>query len=324
MIQSNAVIYALSANRNLAEKVCDYLGVQLAEVNLSHFPSGEVLASPKETVRGKEVFIIQSTCPPVNENLMELLVFIDALKRASAGTINVIIPYFGYARQDRKSKSREPITSKLVANMLVTAGANRVVTFDLHAAQIQGFFDCIEDDLSAIPLLGYKIFHDGSIDKNNLVVVSPDHGGVNRARRIAERLDAPIAIIDKRRNAAYQPEVMNIIGDVTDKECVIVDDMIDTAGSVCAAASALKAAGCKDVSFVCTHAVLSDPAYDRLSSQHPFKKMYVTDSIPLSERFENDKSLNIEVCSLAPIIASSIDSINNAVSISKGYEMYNK
>ncbi len=324
MLKKNAVVYALSANTELAEKVADILGVKLGKVRLSHFPSGEVIACPEETVRGKQVFIIQSTCPPVNDNLMEVLIFIDALRRSSAKEINVIVPYFGYARQDRKSKPREPISAKLVADLFATAGADRIVTFDLHAAQIQGFFSCIEDDLSAVPFLGHVILHDESIDKTNLVTVSPDHGGVNRARRIAEKLNTPIAIIDKRRNAAYQPEVMNIIGDVRGKDCLVVDDMVDTAGSITAAAKALKDNGAKSVILVCTHPVLSDPAYERLTKEHFFDKFFVTDSIPLPKKFAEDKSLNIHVCSLAPLIASAMTAISNDSSVSHAYDLYNE
>lgn len=322
-LKNNAVIYALSANQNLAEQVAKCLDTKLAPVHLATFPSKEVMACPVDTVRGKQVFIIQSTCPPVNDHLMETLIFIDAVRRSSAKEINVIIPYFGYARQDRKSKPREPISSRLVADLLATAGADRVLTFDLHAAQIQGFFSCLEDDLSAIPMLGHVIYNDKDIDKKNLVVVSPDHGGVNRARRIAEKLNSPIAIIDKRRNSQYQPEVMNIIGDVASKDCLIVDDMIDTAGSAVAAAEALKKAGGKRIMMVATHAVFSDPAYERLSSTHAFDKIYVTDSIPLGDKFINDKSLNIQVVTLAPIIANAIKAINEDTSLSECYNQFN-
>lgn len=321
-LQNNAIIYSLSANKKLGLDVCKNLKTELGEINLLKFPSGEVLASPNSTVRGKQVFIIQSTCPPVNDNLMELLIFIDALKKASAKEINIFIPYFGYARQDRKSKPREPISAKLVANLLNTAGAYRIITFDLHAAQIQGFFDCIEDEMTAIPLLRHAIINDPIVDKSNLVVVSPDHGGVNRARRFAEKLNAPIAIIDKRRNASYQPEVMNLIGDVKNKNCLIVDDMIDSAGSAVAASKALKQFGCKDVFMAATHAILSDPAYDRLVENKPFKKIYVSDSIPLQERFINNKDINIEVSSLSNLIAKAILAINNDSSLSDAYEEY--
>ncbi|MFA6624758.1 MAG: ribose-phosphate pyrophosphokinase [Bacilli bacterium] len=319
---SNAVVYALSANHDLAVSVCKCLGTTLGDVHLAKFPSGEIMASPIETVRGKQVFIIQSTCPPVNDNIMETLIFIDAVRRASAREITVIIPYFGYARQDRKSKAREPISSKLVADLLTTAGADRVMTFDLHAAQIQGFFSCLEDDLSAIPLLGHVLYNDKDVNKEKLVVVSPDHGGVNRARKIAEKLNTPIAIIDKRRNSQYQPEVMNIIGDVNGKDCMIVDDMIDSAGSAVAASNALRNAGAQKIMMVCTHPVFSDPAYERLTTSKAFSKLYVTDSIPLPKRFAENKELNIHVCSLAPVIAEAILAISNETPVSDVYEMY--
>lgn len=322
-IDDNAVVYALSANVELAKSVCECLGTKLGDVYLNRFPSKEVLACPNETVRGKQIFIIQSTCPPVNDNLMEVLVFIDSLRRASCGEINVIIPYFGYARQDRKSKPREPITAKLVADMLATAGADRVVTFDLHASQEQGFFSCVEDDLSAIPLLGHVLYNDPFIDKNNTVVVSPDHGGVNRARKIAEKLNVPLAIIDKRRNNKYQPEVMNIIGDIKGKDCLIIDDMIDTAGSAVAAANALKSNGGQKIVMAVTHPVLSDPAYDRLSTAKVFSRFYVTDSIPLDHRFVDNKDVPVQVVSLAPQIAAVIYALNKKESISDTSIMYN-
>lgn len=321
-LEDDAVIYSLSANVDLAKKVAEILHTTLADVHIAKFPSKEILARPESPVRGKQVFVIQSTCPPVNDNIMETLIFIDALRRASAGEINVIIPYFGYARQDRKSKPREPISSKLVADLLVTAGADRVVTFDLHAAQIQGFFSCLEDDLTAIHLIGHTLYNDSDIDKNNTVVVSPDHGGVNRARKIAEKLNTPLAIIDKRRNNKYQPEVMNIIGDINGKDCIMVDDMIDTAGSIVTGAKALKEAGAKKIIMAATHPVFSDPAYDNLSNAKIFDKIYVTDSIPLEQKFIDNKELNIHVLSLADLIAHAIIAINHNTSVSKIYDMY--
>ena len=321
-LTDDAVIYALSAKPDLGKSVCDYLGTKPGSVYLARFPSKEILASPLETVRGKQVFIIQSTCPPVNDNLMEILIFVDALRRASVREINVIIPYFGYARQDRKSKPREPITAKLVADLLVTAGVDHVITFDLHASQEQGFFACVEDDMSAIPLLGHVLYTDPEIDKSNTVVVSPDHGGVNRARKVAEKLNTPLAIIDKRRNNKYQPEVMNIIGEVSGKNAIIIDDMIDTAGSAVAAANALKNADALSVRMAVTHPVLSDPAYERLSAAKVIDKFYVTDSIPLDHRFVNCKEVPIQVVSLAPMIGDMIYAINHNESISKAYEQY--
>lgn len=309
----------MSANKDLANKVASALGMEVSEVSLRRFPSGEIIAEPIETVRDKDVYIIQSTCPPVNENLMELLIFVDSLKRSSAREINVIIPYFGYARQDRKAQPRQPITSRLVADLLKVAGVDRVVIVDLHAPQIQGFFSCLVDELTAIPLLGHTIQKDLGVDTSNMVTVSPDHGGVNRARRIAEKLNTPLAIIDKRRTKSCSPEVMNIIGDVKDKDCYIIDDMIDTAGSAVAAAAALKQAGAKTVKIAATHAVLSDPAFERLSHSD-FDQILVTDSIPLPSKFN---SLNVKVVSLAPMLAAVIKRIQNGEPLSVVYEMYN-
>lgn len=315
----NTLIFSLSANKDLANKVASALGMEVSEVSLRRFPSGEIIAEPIETVRDKDVYIIQSTCPPVNENLMELLIFVDSLKRSSAREINVIIPYFGYARQDRKAQPRQPITSRLVADLLKVAGVDRVVIVDLHAPQIQGFFSCLVDELTAIPLLGHTIQKDLGVDISNMVTVSPDHGGVNRARRIAEKLNTPLAIIDKRRTNSGSPEVMNIIGDVKDKDCYIIDDMIDTAGSAVAAAAALKQAGAKTVKIAATHAVLSDPAFERLSHSD-FDQILVTDSIPLPSKFN---SLNVKVVSLAPMLAAVIKRIQNGEPLSVVYEMYN-
>ena len=318
-MSENTLIFSLSANKDLANKVASALGMEVSEVSLRRFPSGEIIAEPIETVRDKDVYIIQSTCPPVNENLMELLIFVDSLKRSSAREINVIIPYFGYARQDRKAQPRQPITSRLVADLLKVAGVDRVVIVDLHAPQIQGFFSCLVDELTAIPLLGHTIQKDLGVDTSNMVTVSPDHGGVNRARRIAEKLNTPLAIIDKRRTKSGSPEVMNIIGDVKDKDCYIIDDMIDTAGSAVAAAAALKQAGAKTVKIAATHAVLSDPAFERLSHSD-FDQILVTDSIPLPSKFN---SLNVKVVSLAPMLAAVIKRIQNGEPLSVVYEMYN-
>lgn len=299
----NSVLYCLSANVELAKSIADKLGVSLGETKITHFPSGEVLVEPVETVRGKDVFIIQSTCPPVNDNLMEVLIFIDALRRASAKEINLIVPYFGYARQDRKAKPRQPITSALVAHLLTTAGVDRVVTVNLHAAQIQGFFSCLVDDLNAVPLIGGALreTHDDFIDA---VVVSPDHGGVNRARDLATCLGGtPIAIIDKRRKSNLEPEAMNIIGDVKGKHCFMIDDMMDTGRSAVIGAKALIEAGAKSVCFAAIHGVFSDPCFDLLK-EGPFDEILITDSIPLPERFK--KLGNIRVVSLASMLAECI------------------
>ncbi len=281
----NALIFSLSANQTLAEAIAKKLGVKLGERIVKKFPSGETLVEPIDSVRGKQVFIIESTCPPVNENLMETLIFIDSLKRSSAKEINLVCPYFGYARQDRKAHARQPITAALVAHLLDAAGLNRIITVNLHAAQIQGFFSCLADDLTAVPLLG-GAFLQSEPDLSNLVVVSPDHGGVGRARDLAEQFNnCPIAIIDKRRNATGAPEVMNLIGDVSGKDCILVDDMIDTGRSAVNAANAIRKFGAKSVRMVAVHAVFSDPCYDLIKDGKAFDEIIVTDSIPLPERF---------------------------------------
>lgn len=315
----NTLLFSLSANQELAAKVGKALGLGMSEVSLRRFPSGEIIVEPIETVRDKDVFIIQSTCPPVNENLMEILIFVDSLKRSSAREINVVIPYFGYARQDRKAKPRQPITSRLVADLLKVAGVDRVVTVDLHASQIQGFFSCLVDELTAIPLLGHTIQNDLNGKTENVITVSPDHGGVNRARKIAEKLNTPLAIIDKRRTESGKPEVMNIIGEVNGKDCYIIDDMIDTGGSAVAAAAALRAAGARSIRLTATHPVLSDPAFERLVSSE-FDQILVTDSVPLPDRF---KALNFKVVSLAPMIAAVIKRIQLGQPLSVVYDMYN-
>ncbi len=309
----NAILFSLSANQDLARSISEILHMPLGDRTIKKFPSGETICEPCETVRGKDVFIIQSTCPPVNENLMEVLIFVDALRRASAREINLIIPYFGYARQDRKAKPRQPITAALVAHLLTTAGVDRVVTVNLHASQIQGFFGCLVDDLTAVPILGAAILAARHNKTDDMVVVSPDHGGVNRARDLAEMFNCPLAIIDKRRNSNLEPEVMNIIGDVKGKSCYMIDDMIDTGRSACIGARAIKAAGAVSVDICAVHAVFSDPAFELLSDG-PFDKIIVTDSIPLSERFRNLPVM--QVVTLAPLLAETIKRIecNEAVS----------
>lgn len=315
----NAILFSLSANEELAQEIAEKLGVQLGERIVKKFPSGETMVEPVDTVRGKDVFIIQSTCPPVNENLMETLIFIDALKRASAREINLICPYFGYARQDRKAKPREPITAALVAHLLTTAGVDRVVTVNLHAAQEQGFFSCLVDDLTAVPLLGRTILAEAG-DLSNAVVVSPDHGGVNRARDLAEILDTPIAIIDKRRNSKLEPEVMNIIGDIVGKDCILIDDMMDTARSAVAGANALRKNGAKSVRMAIVHPVLSDPCYTLLKEGKPFDSIVTTNSIPLPERFQE---LGVfKVVSLADVLAEIINRVVNNIPLSGVYSSF--
>ena len=289
----NLKIFALSSNRPLAQKIADQVGVELGKVSVTHFSDGEIKINIDESIRGDHVYIVQSTSYPVNDNLMELLIMIDALRRASAKTINVVLPYYGYARQDRKAQSREPITAKLVANMITQAGADRVLTLDLHAAQIQGFFDIPVDHLLGAPLLANYFLENNFKDKD-IVVVSPDHGGVTRARKLAEFLHAPIAIIDKRRPKANVAEVMNIIGDVKGKVAVLIDDMIDTAGTITLAAQAIQDAGALEVYACCTHPVLSGPALDRLNAS-VIKEVVVTDSIQVPKEKTGGKIVQVSV-----------------------------
>ena len=273
-------LFTLSSNKKLAEEISEALGVPLADCEVKRFADGEVNININETVRGHHVFVVQPTNNPVNENLMELLVMIDALKRASAQTINVIVPYYGYSRQDRKAAPRQAISAKLVANLIQVAGASRILIMDLHAAQIQGFFDIPVDHFEALP-----IFADYFKKKDlaDVVVVSPDHGGVTRARNLARALDnKPIAIIDKRRPEPNKAEVMNIIGDIAGKTCIMIDDMIDTAGSICAGAQALINAGAKEVYACATHPIFSGPAIERLTNS-PIKEVVVTNTIALTE-----------------------------------------
>ncbi len=273
-------IFSGNSNPALAKKICDNLGVSLGKANVSTFSDGETRVEINENVRGMDVFIIQSTCSPVNVTCMELLIMIDALKRASADRITAVIPYYGYSRQDRKVAPRAPISAKLLADLITTAGANRVLSIDLHAGQIQGFFNIPVDNLFATPVL-FDYMKKNYLD--NTVVVSPDTGGVERARAFGKRLGASLAIIDKRREGPNEAQIMNIIGNVEGKRVIILDDMIDTAGTVVQAANALKNAGALEVSVCCTHPVLSGPALDRLEGS-VIKEVIVTDTIPLSER----------------------------------------
>ncbi|MHA8137838.1 ribose-phosphate diphosphokinase [Lactobacillaceae bacterium Scapto_B20] len=297
-------LFALNSNRPLAEKIADKMGIELGKATVNHFSDGEIQIQIEESIRGDDVYIIQSTSEPVNDNLMEVLIMADALKRASARTINIVMPYYGYARQDRKAQSREPITAKLVADILQTAGVSRVVTLDLHAAQIQGFFNIPVDHLMAAPLLA-KFFLKEGFDSDT-VVVSPDHGGVVRARKLAEYLKAPIAIIDKRRPKANVAKVMNIIGDVKGKTCLMVDDMIDTAGTITLGAQALIDAGAKEVYACCTHPVLSGPAIERIEKS-PIKQLVVTDSIQLKPEQNIDK---INQITIAGLVAEAVNRIH--------------
>lgn len=302
-----------NANPELAQEIADHIGVSLAECKVNHFMDGEVQIKLGESVRGSNVFIIQPTSAPVNEHLMELLIMVDALKRASARTVNVVIPYYGYARQDRKARARDPITAKLVANLLEKAGANRVICMDLHAGQIQGFFDIPLDHLVGMPILA-KYFIKKNID--NPVVVSPDMGGVTRARAFAERLGAPLAIIDKRRPDVNVAEVMNIIGDISGKTAILIDDMIDTAGTITLGAQALLDRGAKKVYACCIHPVLSGSGVDRLANS-VIEEIVVTNTIALSEDKKIEK---IKVLSVAELIAEAIIRVHTCRSISQLFD----
>lgn len=303
-----------NSNRPLAEAVAKELGIELTPAEVGKFSDGEISISLPQTVRGKDVFIIQSTSNPVNDNLMELLIMIDACKRASAGRITAVMPYFGYARQDRKARPRDPITAKLVADILTSAGANRVMTMDLHAAQIQGFFEIPVDHLYGAPLLA-KYFK--SRMDENWVVVSPDVGSVGRARNFASRVDASLAIVDKRRPKANAIEIMNVIGDVKGKTCLMVDDMIDTAGTICQGAEALVKNGAKEVYACCTHGVLSGPAMERITNS-AIKELAILDTINMSEEIRNNPK--IKVLPVAKYIARAINTVYEDTSLSAIYE----
>ena len=291
-------IFTGNANPALAKEICDYLGLPLGEAFVGRFNNGEVQIMIDESVRGKDVFIIQPTSYPVNDNLMELMVMADALKRASARHITAVVPYYGYARQDRKTRGREPITAKLVANLMQTSGITRLVTIDLHAGQIQGFFDVPVDHLYGASILA-KYINEKNLE--DVIVVSPDLGGVTRARDLADRIGAPIAIIEKKRPEPGVAKVMNLIGDVKGKNCIIVDDIVDTAGSLVEGAKALEAFGAKSVMAAVTHAVLTDPASERIANSN-IKELIVTNTMPLPENCKLD---NVTQLSVAPIIRRS-------------------
>ena len=311
----NIKIFCGNSNPQFAETICRSLGVPLGRAEVKTFADGEVSVSLEETVRGADVFLIQSTCKPVNNNLMELLVMTDACRRASAGRITAVIPYFGYARQDRKAKSRDPISAKLVANMITAAGADRVLTMDLHAPQIQGFFDIPLDHLLGNPtFVDYylKKFPEDVYNHDDFIVVSPDVGSVGRARAFAAKVHMGLAIVDKRRQKANVCEVMNIIGDVRGKTCILYDDMVDTAGSLCNAAKALVEAGGAKAIYACaTHGVLSGPAFERIESS-PIQEMVFVNTIP--ER-QNTPSGKLKYLDVAPVFARAIEHVHGGTSI---------
>ncbi len=306
-------IFSGNANPQLAEEIANYLGVSVGAAKVTRFSDGEIQVKINESVRGADVFIIQPTSQPVNEHLMELLVMVDAVRRASARRITAVLPYYGYARQDRKTRARDPITAKLVANLLTASGARRVITMDLHAGQIQGFFDIPVDHLPGVPILA-QYFLQNKLE--NVVVVSPDLGGVTRARDLAERIGAPIAIIDKRRPEPNVAEVMNIIGAIQDKTVIMIDDIIDTAGTITQGAAALKKWGARDIYICCTHAVLSGPAISRLQ-ESPIKEVLVTNTIAVPP----DKIIpKMKVLSVAPLLGEAIIRIHEDLSVSKLFD----
>ena len=307
-------IFSGNSNRALAENICRELGTQLGNAEVGAFSDGENFVSIYETVRGSDVFVVQSTCSPVNDNLMEMLIMIDAFKRASAGRITAVMPYFGYARQDRKAKPRDPISAKLVANMIVAAGADRVLTMDLHASQIQGFFDIPVDNLLGNPVFTQYFHQRYEGHEDETIVVSPDVGSVARARAFAQKLGMGLAIVDKRRQKANSSEVMNIIGDVRDKKVILFDDMVDTAGSICGAAQALvELGGATEVIACASHGVLSGPAIERIEKS-AIKEMVFLDTIPARPNVQCDK---IKYVSVAHMFAEAIERIYEEVSVSK-------
>ena len=309
IVYSECKLFTGNSHRALAEEISKIMRIPMGKAEVNHFSDGEISVTIGETVRGCDCFIIQSTCAPVNENLMETLILIDAMKRASAGRINVVLPYYGYARQDRKAKARDPITAKLVANLIQAAGADRLVSMDLHANQIQGYFDIPVDHLLGLPILT-KYFKEKNLE--DIVVVSPDHGSVTRARNMAQRLDAPIAIVDKRRPEPNKSEIMNIIGDINGKNCILLDDMIDTAGTICNAASALMELGAKSVYACATHGVLSGPAMERLEKS-PIKELVLLNTVPIADEKKIDKMTFISV---GPIFSEVITRIYQGGSVS--------
>ena len=310
---SNYKVFTGNSHTELAEEIASIMGKPMGNATVSKLSDGEISVSMWESVRGTDVFIVQSTSDPVNDNLMELLIMIDAIKRASAGRINAVIPYYGYARQDRKAKARDPITAKLVADLIVAAGADRLLTMDLHASQIQGYFNIPVDHLVGLPIL-VNYFKEKNIE--DLVIVSPDHGSVTRARNMANPLNAPIAIVDKRRPEPNKSEIMNIIGDIEGKNCILIDDMIDTAGTITNAANALKDLGAKSVKACATHPVLSGPAVERINDS-AIEELVLLNTIAIPK----DKKINGMVqLSVAPLFAEAMMRVFNNESISKLFD----
>lgn len=315
----NTIIFALSTNVDLAQEICDHLNLDMGKISVKHFADGEIIVEPEETVRGKNVYLIQSTSNPVSDSYMEVLIALDAFKRASANSVTVIMPYYGYARQDRKARARQPITAKLMADLLQTAGADRVVTIDLHASQIQGFFDIPIDDLTAVAMIGQ--YYRKKNFQDEVVVVSPDHGGATRARRLSDTIpNSTIAIIDKRRTKPNVAEAMNLIGDVDGKVAIVIDDMVDTAGSLMGGIDLLYERGAKEVYCACTHGILSGPAVERISKSR-IKELLITNTIPLSEEAKNEPK--IKEISVGYMLAKAIEAIQLHTPVSVLFELFN-
>lgn len=312
-------VFALTGNVELANEICSYLNIEPGKISINHFADGETLVEFGESIRGKQVYFVQSTYKPVNERLMELLVAIDAAKRASASEIQCIIPYFGYARQDRKAKPRQPITARLVADLLAAAGANRVITIDLHASQIQGFFSFPADDLTSIPMMGQYFLNKG-LDMENVVVVSPDHGGATRARNLANILDTSIAIVDKRRPRPNVCEAQSVIGDVDGKDCIVVDDICDTAGSLVAACDILRRFGAKDIYVCLAHGVFSGPALERIENSC-IKEVITTNSIPLDDE-KKAQTTKVKQLSIGLMLSKLITAISTHKPVSEIYKLF--
>ncbi len=314
----NTIVFALSTNVDLAKEICTHLNIDMGKISVRHFADGEILVEPEETVRGKNVYLIQSTSNPVSESYMEVLIALDAFKRASADSVTVVMPYYGYARQDRKARARQPITAKLMADLLQTAGADRVVTIDLHASQIQGFFDIPIDDLTAVAMIGQYYRKKQFTDE--IVVVSPDHGGATRARRLSDTIpNSTIAIIDKRRVKPNVAEAMNLIGDVDGKIAIVIDDMVDTAGSLMGGIDLLYERGAKEVYCACTHGILSGPAIERIANS-TIKELLVTNTIPLSEMAKQEPK--IKVISVGYMLSKAIEAIQLHTPVSVLFDLF--
>lgn len=319
MTREDTVVFALSSNIDLADEICNHLDIERGRIEVRHFADGEILVEPLQSVRGKHVYIIQSTNFPVSETYMEVLIAIDACKRASANEITVVMPYFGYARQDRKARARQPISAKLMANLLTTAGANRVVTIDLHAPQIQGFFDIPTDDLTAVDMIAQ--YYRNKNFSEEVVVVSPDHGGATRARKLSDKIpNSTIAIIDKRRTQPNVAEAMNLIGHVQGKIAIVIDDMVDTAGSLMGGIDMLYAKGATEVYCACTHGILSGPALERIAGSS-IKELLITNTISLTEEEKNEPK--IKQISVGYMLAKAIEAIQDHTPVSTLFDLFN-